>query len=520
MLFRQFHERKLAQYAYLVGCQRTGEALIIDPLRDIDQYIEVAESEGLRITAVAETHIHADFLSGAREFAERFGARVYLSDEGGSDWASDWARGGRHDVVFLKDGDSFRVGGIEVRAIHTPGHTPEHISLAVIDRGGGASTPIGIATGDFVFVGDLGRPDLLEQAAGMHGVQEASARDLYRSLPLFRELEDYMQVWPAHGAGSTCGKSLGAVPQTTVGYEKLYNASLSASESGEDEFVRAILAGQPEPQTYFARMKRDNNRGVPLLGALPTPPRLSLEEVGRLVAPLEGESGAGEGASFVGSPLDGSPEDEVVVLDTRTDRSSFMRRHLPGSLHTPLDRSFSMATGSLLEDETVPIVLVAEPGSVEEAVRDLVRIGYDNVIGYVPPDTLMRYFERGGASASIPEIGMQELADRVAEGGSAAGGEVVVDVRFATEFASGHVPGAVSASYTRLPSYVRDRLPAGAPLLVHCAGGGRSAVAASFLAREGFDVTFVNGKFEEYRAVAPVEEGVRETASVGAGLEG
>ncbi len=489
MLFRQFHERKLAQYAYLVGCQKTGEALLIDPLRDIDPYVRAAEAEGLRITAVAETHIHADFLSGAREFADRFGTRVYLSDEGGPDWASDWARGGDYDAVFLKDGDTFRVGGIEVRAIHTPGHTPEHLTFAIVDRGGGASTPIGVVTGDFVFVGDLGRPDLLEQAAGMHGVQEDSARDLYRSLPRFRELEDHLQVWPAHGAGSTCGKALGAIPQSTVGYERRYNASLAASEEGEDAFVDAILAGQPEPQTYFARMKRDNNRGVPLLGSLPRPSRLSLAEVDALAA--------GEGGR--------------VILDTRTDRSAFMRRHLPGSLHTPLDRSFSMATGSILEDETVPLVLVAEEGAVEEAVRDLVRIGYDRIVGFVTPDTLNRWFERGGTAASIPEIGMEELAERVRNG--ALADARVVDVRFAAEFASGHVPDAVSAAYTRLPQYARERVPEGVPLLVHCAAGGRSAVAASFLAAEGWEVTFVNGKLEAYRERGgPIEEGSPEAA--------
>jgi hydroxyacylglutathione hydrolase len=312
MLFRQFFDPKLAQYAYLVGCQKSGEALIIDPERDIDRYVEAAEAEGLRITAVAETHIHADFLSGAREFAERFGTRTYLSDEGGEEWASEWARKGDYDVQFLKHGDTFHLGGIEVQAVHTPGHTPEHLSYVLIDRGGGASTPIGIATGDFVFVGDLGRPDLLEQAAGMHGVQEPSARQLFASLPRFTELQDYVQVWPAHGAGSTCGKSLGAVPQTTVGYEKLYNASLSVAADGEEAFVGAILAGQPEPQTYFARMKRDNNHGVPLLGALPQPQKFTAAELERTV-----EKG------------------ETLVVDTRLDRSAFMARHVPGPSTPP-----------------------------------------------------------------------------------------------------------------------------------------------------------------------------------------
>ncbi|MEL7363816.1 MAG: MBL fold metallo-hydrolase, partial [Bacteroidota bacterium] len=318
MLFRQYFDPKLAQYAYLVGCQKSGEALLIDPERDIDRYIDAAEAEGLRIVAVAETHIHADFLSGAREFAERLGVKLYLSEEGGPDWQSEWAKDGTYDVTFLRDGDSFIVGHIEIIASHTPGHTPEHMSFVVIDRGSGATTPIGVATGDFVFVGDLGRPDLLEQAAGMHGVQEDAARTLYHSLDTFRDWPGYAQIWPAHGAGSTCGKALGAVPQSTVGYEKLYNASLGAADAGENAFVDAILSGQPEPQMYFARMKRDNKRGVRVLGGLPQPQKLSAAE-------LEAYVGKGE----------------ALVIDTRLDRSAFMAKHIPGSLYAPMNKSFN-----------------------------------------------------------------------------------------------------------------------------------------------------------------------------------
>nr|WP_243664236.1 MBL fold metallo-hydrolase [Rhodothermus marinus] len=173
MLFRQIFDPKLAQYAYLIGCQQTKEAIVIDPERDVDQYLRLAEEEGLRIVAVAETHIHADFLSGARELAERVGARLYLSAEGEADgWASNWAKNGRYDVTFLRDGDTFRIGNIEFRAVHTPGHTPEHLCYLVTDRGGGATEPMGIVTGDFVFVGDLGRPDLLESAARISGMKE------------------------------------------------------------------------------------------------------------------------------------------------------------------------------------------------------------------------------------------------------------------------------------------------------------------------------------------------------------
>ena len=483
MLFRQYTDPKLAQYAYLVGCQKTGEALLIDPLRDIDLYVAAAESEGLTIAAVAETHIHADFLSGARAFAERYGAKLYLSAEGEAEgWPSAWAKGSGYDVTFLRDGDTFSIGNIDVTAVHTPGHTPEHLSYVVVDRGSGATTPIGIATGDFVFVGDLGRPDLLEQAAGLHGVQERAARTLYRSLPTFEALEDHLQVWPAHGAGSACGKALGAVPTTTVGYEKRYNASLNAGTHGEDAFVQAILDGQPEPPMYFARMKRDNRDGVPLLGALPAPEALTAR-------------GLAEKAT----------DGETVIVDTRLDRSGFMAKHVPGALYAPMNRSFNTVVGSLVTDETAPIVLIIEGDHVEEAVRDLVRIGVDNVVGYATPDTLERYVEGGGETASIPEITFQDVARRRGEPGTA-----VVDVRYASEYAGGHVPGAVNASYTRLPAYEGDRLPEGQTLLVHCASGARSAAASAYLAREGYSVAYVNGRFGDYAEAHPTHTGASE----------
>ena len=473
MLFRQIFDPKLAQYAYLIGCQQTKEALLIDPERDIDRYVELAASEGLEITAVAETHIHADFLSGAREFAEAHDTMVYLSDEGTADWKYEWVKrtkgdGSPYRFQLLKDGDSFKIGNIEVTAIHTPGHTPEHISFVVIDRGGGASTPIGIATGDFVFVGDLGRPDLLEQAAGLHGVQEPSARELFGSLPKFTSLEDYIQVWPAHGAGSTCGKALGAVPTTTVGYEKLYNASLSVAKQGEGAFVQAILDGQPEPQMYFARMKRDNKVGAPVLGGLPKPQRMTADELA-------------------------SRSEDVLVVDTRRDRTEYMRRHIPGSLYSAANKSFLNYVGSLVLDETVPMVLIAEDDQIEGLVRSLIRIGYDNVVGYATEQTLESYFESGGASESTREIGFDELDDALSKNPGR-----IVDVRFSSEHEAHAIPGSINASYTRLPEYVESRIPRDETLYVHCKSGGRAASATSYLASLGLDVTYLNGEVEPY----------------------
>ncbi|RMF77646.1 MAG: MBL fold metallo-hydrolase, partial [Planctomycetota bacterium] len=254
MFVERIYDTQLAQAAYLIGCQRTGDAIVIDPERDIDRYIHAAAANGLRITAVTETHIHADYLSGTRELAEATAATVYLSDEGDADWKYQWLDhkigGGSYPHQLLHDGDTFDVGNVRFQAVHTPGHTPEHISFLVTDLGGGANEPIAIATGDFVFVGDLGRPDLLETAAGQTGAKEPSARRLYASLQSFLKLPDYLQVWPAHGAGSAWGKALGAIPQTTVGYEKRFSPAIRAAES-EDAFVSAILAGQPEPPLYF-----------------------------------------------------------------------------------------------------------------------------------------------------------------------------------------------------------------------------------------------------------------------------
>ncbi|MDH3733858.1 MAG: MBL fold metallo-hydrolase, partial [Gemmatimonadota bacterium] len=357
MFFRQITDPKLAQYAYLIGCQQTGEAVIIDPERDIDRYVAAAEAEGLEIVAATETHIHADFVSGVREFAER-GARVYVSGDGDDDWQYGWLQKGSYDAVVLHDGDAFDIGNIHVEALHTPGHTPEHISFLVTDGGAGANVPMGIVSGDFVFVGALGRPDLLEKAANVAGAMEPSARRLHESVQRFLELPEFLQVWPGHGAGSACGKSLGAVPESTVGYEKRFSPALEAAARGADHFVEYILEGQPEPPMYFAQMKAWNRDGPPVLGRLPEPRAVPARELAEL------------------------DRSSSVVIDTRADRSEFMASHLPGSIYIPLTNSFNTAAGSVVTDESTEIYLVIGPEDLEEAVRDLVRVGIDRVVAF------------------------------------------------------------------------------------------------------------------------------------------
>ncbi|MFG0259908.1 MAG: rhodanese-like domain-containing protein [Phycisphaerales bacterium JB041] len=458
MLLRMLYDDRLAQAAYLIGCQKSGEAIVIDPERDVDRYIALAAENGLRIVAAAETHIHADVLSGSRELAEQTGCRVYLPGQGGPDWTYGWVEskqgGGSYDATLLKDGDTFKVGNIEFRAVHTPGHTPEHVMYVVTDLGGGATEPIGIATGDFVFVGDLGRPDLLESAAGQVGVKEGFARQLHKSAEGFLELPDYLQVWPAHGAGSACGKALGAVPSTTVGYEKRFNASL-AHAGHEQKFVDFILSGQPAPPLYFARMKQQNRDGVPLLGPLPHPRRLSAAQL---------------------AEIDGR---RVAIVDTR-DWDAFRKGHVPGSLWSPTTVQFPMVTGSYIEP-TDEIVLVCEPRLVDELTRVLVRIGLDRVVGWVSPEDV------GSATTleTTPEITAEAFKGHEGE-------RPVLDVRSEHEHAAGAIEASLNIAHTRLAPRVEE-LPKGEPIVCHCRSGVRSAAATAYLRREGFDVTNLAG---------------------------
>ncbi len=474
MFLRQITDSALAQNAYLIGCQRTGEAIIIDPERDIDRYLKVAADNDLRITSVADTHIHADYLSGARELMEHHGAVTYLSAEGGPDWQFEWAKG-HANARFLHDGDTFRVGNIELKAVLTAGHTPEHMSFLVTDLGGGATEPIGLLSGDFIFVGDVGRPDLLESAAGQVGAMEPSARTLYASLRATAELSEHLQILPAHGAGSACGKALGAIPFSVLGYERRFNGALrEALEGSEDAFVKDILSGQPEPPLYFARMKRDNKLGPALLpdGKLPQPRRLTADELSAFVF----------------------DESEHVILDLRSDRVAFMQRHLTGSLFAPLTGGkLPIVAGSYVDENAAIILVVNDESEVDEAVRQLVRIGLDKVESWIPADeALSEHFENDDLTASITRITTAELAGALA----AHPGAVVLDVRSTGEYAESHVRRSKHIPYTRLAARLAE-VPHTYPLYVHCGSGLRASFAVPFLARESREVVHVDGAFGE-----------------------
>lgn len=465
MFMRMIYDDKLAQAAYLIGCQRTGEAIVIDAERDVDRYISLAKANGLRIVAAAETHIHADFVSGSRELAEAVGAKVLVSDEGDVEWKYQWLDkklgGGSYDHQLLRDGDAFSIGSIDFRVLHTPGHTPEHIVFLITDRGAGATEPVGMVTGDFVFVGDLGRPDLLETAAGQAGAMIPSARRLFQAIRKLDGIPDFVQVWPGHGAGSACGKALGAVPMSTVGYERRFNTAIRAA-TGEQAFVDFILAHQPEPPLYFANMKRVNKVGPRVLGELPIPPRMTATQLRQ---------------------IDGA---KAAIIDTRP-WDAFRAGHVPRSLSFILTKTFNTDAGSMVSDAE-DVYLIVEPSRVEEVVRDLVRVGLDRINGWYDASALEQYEDASHALVDVPEVDVDDAAQMIEDGAR------ILDVRRAAEFDEGHLPNAINFAHTRLACHL-DELAQDARWVVHCRSGMRSARACAFLQRKGYQVVNLKGGY-------------------------
>ncbi|HSG82319.1 MAG TPA: rhodanese-like domain-containing protein [Gemmatimonadota bacterium] len=474
MLLKRFYDEKLAQASYLVGCAATGEALVVDPNREVEPYVRAAEGEGLRITHVTETHIHADFVSGSRELARCSGAKMYLSDEGDAEWKYRFAEG--DGAVLLKDGDSFMVGNVRIDVLHTPGHTPEHLAFVLTDTAA-ADSPMGVFTGDFVFVGDVGRPDLLERAAHIEGTMIEAARTLFGSLQRFRALPDYLQIWPGHGAGSACGKALGAVPQSTLGYERLFNWAFSHTDA--DEFVDAVLAGQPEPPKYFAEMKRMNKEGPHVLCGFRRPQRVPEPRLASLL-----ESGA-------------------MVIDTR-QIGDFAEGHVPGTINIPLDRSFTTWAGWLIPYDRDYYLIVdegSEGWAIDELARDLTLIGLDRVAGYFGSAAIRVWTEEGRKLATAGELSAHELARAMHDNDV-----TVIDVRGQAEWEVGHIPGVACIPLGYLTDRIEE-IPADRPVVLQCQEGWRSGVGSSLLRAHGL------------KNVVNLKGGIRAWAAEGGAVE-
>lgn len=441
MFFQHVYDKSLAQASYFIGCQAKGEAIVIDAQRDIDVYLEIAKQNNMKITHVTETHIHADFLCGSRELAAVTGAQMYLSDEGGEDWQYTFPH------VGLKHGDKISVGNLTLEVLHTPGHTPESISFLLTDHPA-TDKPVMVFTGDFVFVGDIGRPDLLEKAAGIIGTQEKGAKQMYESIQRFAELPEYVQVWPAHGAGSACGKALGAVPSSTVGYEKIRNWAFQY-EDNEAGFIEYLLEGQPEPPKYFAMMKHLNKVNRPLLVEVPKHPKLTKEQF--LTA----------------------YENGLKVIDTR-NKADFAKGFIPGSINIQGNNSFSTWAGWLLNYQE-QFILIADDNQMEDLTRKLMRIGLDNIYGYI-----------SNVEDLELELETEDIID-IEEFKSYIGNPDVqiVDVRGLTEYETYHVEGAdhvfVGTLLDNLDKFSKDK-----QIVIHCQSGDRATIAQSLLAKYGF----------------------------------
>lgn len=436
MFFKQFYDEKLSQTSYMVACQRTKDAIIIDPARVLDEYGEVAEAEGFNITQAAETHIHADFASGLRDAARRFDAKLYVSDEGDEDWKYENMP---EDAVYLKDGDTINVGKVALEVVHTPGHTPESISFVLTDRGGGSEEPMGIFTGDFLFVGDIGRPDLLETAAKTKGATEEGANAMFESLKKINRYPEFMQVWPGHGAGSACGKSLGAVPLSTLGYELRNNWVFEYED--KDAFIKELTSDQPETPSYFAQMKKVNKEGLPEF-------KVKAVEVG-----TPGE-------------LPGQ------LFDLRS-KEEFKKGFRKGALNIPYNRKFLQFAGWYI-DYNEPMTVIANPEDSKALQEDLASIGFDKLQLIVPIDQADKYFDDSYENVSSEDF-VQDYEDKH-----------ILDVRSTAEYKAGNLENAHHLHFGQLdekevPFDKKDTI------YVHCQSGVRSAIAMSTLKSRGFD---------------------------------
>ena len=455
MHFRQFYIGCLAHASYLIG--DGGEAVVVDPSRDIQMYLDEAEAHGLKITWVLETHLHADFVSGHRELAARTGATIGV--------------GARAEASYphraLADGDEIRVGGVILKVMETPGHTPESLSFLISARAGD-SVPWGVLTGDTLFVGDVGRVDILSSRLPVTELAGLMYDSLHRKL---LKLPDETRVYPAHGAGSLCGRNLGKDTWSTIGRERAMNSALAPMS--REAFITEVTRDVPETPRYYLHSRDLNKAGPRLEAERPMPP---------LLAPGQCATMAREGA---------------LILDTRS-AELFAAAHPVGALNVSLDGQYASWVGTLVRPDE-PLLLIAETGRVEEAVMRLARVGYENVAG-VLEDDMTRWRAEGLPVATMERLPIQSWSD---------GGRNLLDVRRSREWNDFHIKGSTHIPLAELPERL-NQLDRGAEWVVVCASGYRSSIAGSVLQRAGFErVANGVGGIDAWRAVGlPVEIGV------------
>ncbi|GLW99048.1 MBL fold metallo-hydrolase [Microtetraspora sp. NBRC 16547] len=460
MIFTQYYLDCLSQASYLIGDETSGRAVIVDPRRDVSEYIADAEARGLKIEEVINTHFHADFIAGHLEMAARTGAWIGYGHRAEAEYP----------IRKLTEGERIELGEVVLEILETPGHTPESISVLVYEHASDA-VPYGVLTGDALFIGDVGRPDLL---ASLGMTADQLGRMLYDSVQRkLMALPDEVRVFPAHGAGSACGKNLSTERQSTIGHQRLTN--YACAPMSEEEFLSIVTEGQPPAPGYFvfdAVLNRKNHE---------------LFDVDAHARPLSAEE-------FLARRAAGA-----VVVDAR-DAQEFALGHLRGSLNIPADGRFAEWAGTVVKPGS-EIIVITPQGREDEIVTRLARIGLDTVTGYlVEPETA--FLAVPGEIAQASRVTVDELREAF-EGAEAP---AVIDVRNAGEVANGAIETAVNIPLAELPARLSE-IPADRPVVVHCKGGARSAIAASLLRHQGRDrVSDLLGGYDAWqRAVTPAE---------------
>lgn len=450
MLVQQFFVNGLAHISYILGGSKT--CAVIDPRRDIQIYFDTAKAMGLKITHIFETHLHADFISGHMDLAEKTGAKIYSPKSGNC----------RFDHIGLSEGDAFEMEDMEFRVLETPGHTPEHIVYVVSDHSRGED-PVALFSGDTLFVGDVGRPDLFP------GIAKELASKLLGSLKKLAKLPDFCEVYPAHGAGSLCGRAMSAKRTSTIGYEKKYNYAFQ--EKDEGKFIEMLTTDMPEAPDHFSRCSDINRKGPTLIKDLPC------------LTPYDP-------VSF----HQRAKEKNTIVLDIRR-YEAFGGQHVPGAYHIDFGGNFSTFAGWILPPDADILLVSESPSQSEEAVVHLRRVGLDRTIGYL--DGGMYEWAKAGLPAEqVSQVSVEKLNQRITGGSKLT----LVDVRAKREFMTGHINGAINIPFPDLRKRYHE-LDSTTPIFVICNTGHRSSLGTSILKQHGFkDVSNVAGGMTGHNA--------------------